>query len=72
MPTRQLVAKELAEIFKIIAHPDRVRIIESRPISSRKRWRVIEVVTSQARLEGAPAGETADQDQRDESNQVGA
>jgi DNA-binding transcriptional ArsR family regulator len=28
MPTRQLVAKELAEIFKIIAHPDRVRIIE--------------------------------------------
>lgn len=28
MPTRQLVAKELAEIFKIMAHPDRVRIIE--------------------------------------------
>lgn len=28
MPSRQLVAKELAEIFKIIAHPDRVRIIE--------------------------------------------
>lgn len=28
MPTRLLVAKELAEIFKIIAHPDRVRIIE--------------------------------------------
>lgn len=28
MPSRALVAKELAEIFKIIAHPDRVRIIE--------------------------------------------
>ncbi len=28
MPTRQLVAKELAEVFKIIAHPDRVRLIE--------------------------------------------
>jgi small subunit ribosomal protein S17 len=51
---------------------DRVRIIESRPISSRKRWRVIEVVTSQARLEGKPAGESAAQDQRDESKQVGA
>ena len=28
MPSRQLVAKELAEIFKIVAHPDRIRIIE--------------------------------------------
>lgn len=28
MPSRQVVAKELAEIFKLIAHPDRVRIIE--------------------------------------------
>lgn len=28
MPGRQLVAKELAEIFKIIAHPDRIRLIE--------------------------------------------
>ncbi len=28
MPSRQLVAKELSEIFKILAHPDRVRIIE--------------------------------------------
>lgn len=28
MPTRQVVAKELAEIFKLIAHPDRVRLIE--------------------------------------------
>ncbi|MEO1201121.1 MAG: metalloregulator ArsR/SmtB family transcription factor [Pseudomonadota bacterium] len=28
MPSRQIVAKELAEIFKIIAHPDRVRLIE--------------------------------------------
>ena len=28
MPQREVVAKELAEIFKIIAHPDRIRIIE--------------------------------------------
>jgi DNA-binding transcriptional ArsR family regulator len=28
MPDRQVVAKELAEMFKIIAHPDRIRIIE--------------------------------------------
>ena len=28
MHQRQLVAKELAEIFKILAHPDRIRIIE--------------------------------------------
>jgi len=28
MPDRQVVAKELADIFKIIAHPDRIRIIE--------------------------------------------
>ncbi len=27
MPSRRIVSKELAEIFKIIAHPDRVRII---------------------------------------------
>ncbi len=28
MPSRQVVAKELAEIFKILAHPDRIRLIE--------------------------------------------
>jgi DNA-binding transcriptional ArsR family regulator len=28
MPSRQVVSKELSEIFKILAHPDRVRIIE--------------------------------------------
>jgi DNA-binding transcriptional ArsR family regulator len=28
MPDRLVVAKELADIFKIIAHPDRIRIIE--------------------------------------------
>lgn len=28
MPSRQVVAKELAEIFKIVAHPDRIRMIE--------------------------------------------
>ena len=28
MPSRQVVARELADIFKLIAHPDRIRIIE--------------------------------------------
>lgn len=28
MPKRQLVAKELAEMLRVIAHPDRIRIIE--------------------------------------------
>ncbi len=28
MPSRQVVAKELAEIFKIVANPDRIRLIE--------------------------------------------
>ena len=28
MPSRQVAAKELSEVFKILAHPDRVRIIE--------------------------------------------
>lgn len=28
MPSRQVVARELAEIFKIIGHPDRIRIVE--------------------------------------------
>ena len=28
MPKRVLIAKELAAIFKLIAHPDRIRIIE--------------------------------------------
>ncbi|MEL7481462.1 MAG: metalloregulator ArsR/SmtB family transcription factor [Pseudomonadota bacterium] len=28
MPSRNLVAKELAELFKIVAHPDRIRLIE--------------------------------------------
>ena len=28
MPNRQLVARELAEVFKLLSHPDRVRIIE--------------------------------------------
>ncbi|MEM8548437.1 MAG: metalloregulator ArsR/SmtB family transcription factor [Pseudomonadota bacterium] len=28
MPDRLLVAKELADIFKLIAHPDRIRLIE--------------------------------------------
>ncbi len=28
MPSRQVAAKELAEIFKTIAHPDRIRLIE--------------------------------------------
>lgn len=28
MPSRLLVAKELADILKVIAHPDRIRLIE--------------------------------------------
>jgi len=28
MPSRQVVARELSEIFKLIAHPDRIRVIE--------------------------------------------
>ena len=28
MPSRLLVARELADLFKVVAHPDRVRIIE--------------------------------------------
>ncbi len=28
MPNRLVVAKELADIFKVIAHPDRIRLIE--------------------------------------------
>jgi DNA-binding transcriptional ArsR family regulator len=28
VPSRQLVAKELAEIFKLMSHPDRIRLIE--------------------------------------------
>ena len=28
MPSRQLVAKELGEVFKVLAHPDRIRLIE--------------------------------------------
>ncbi len=29
MPQRNLVAKELADIFRVMTHPDRIRIIES-------------------------------------------
>lgn len=28
MPSRQVVAKEIAEIFKLLANPDRIRLIE--------------------------------------------
>lgn len=28
MPSRQVVARELAEVFKLIAHPDRIRVVE--------------------------------------------
>ncbi|HOP18910.1 MAG TPA: metalloregulator ArsR/SmtB family transcription factor [Amphiplicatus sp.] len=28
MPDRRVVAKELAEIFKLVSHPDRIRLIE--------------------------------------------
>lgn len=35
MPSRQVVAKELSEVFKILAHPDRVRIIEELGLGER-------------------------------------
>lgn len=28
MPSRQIIAKELAEVFRVIAHADRIRLIE--------------------------------------------
>ncbi|MDH4109757.1 MAG: metalloregulator ArsR/SmtB family transcription factor [Gammaproteobacteria bacterium] len=28
MPSRQLVARELSEVFKVLAHPDRIRLVE--------------------------------------------
>ena len=28
MPSRQIIAKELTEVFKVIAHADRIRLIE--------------------------------------------
>lgn len=28
MPNRQVIAKELADILKVIAHPDRIRLVE--------------------------------------------
>lgn len=28
MPSRQVVAKDLAELFKVVSHPDRIRVIE--------------------------------------------
>lgn len=28
MPARRLVSKELAEVFKVLSHPDRIRLIE--------------------------------------------
>jgi len=28
MPSRRIVSRELAEVFKVIAHPDRIRLIE--------------------------------------------
>lgn len=28
MPSRKLIAKEMAEIFKILANPDRIRLVE--------------------------------------------
>ncbi len=28
MPSRNIVARELAELFKVLGHPDRVRLIE--------------------------------------------
>jgi len=44
MPTRQLVARELAEIFKIIAHPDRVRIIEELRVGEKDVKTLVDVL----------------------------
>ena len=44
MPSRVIVAKELAEIFKIIAHPDRVRIIEELHIGEKDVNTLVELL----------------------------
>lgn len=35
MPSRVIIAKELAELFKVISHPDRIRVIEELHSSER-------------------------------------
>lgn len=35
MPSRALVAKEMAEIFKVLSHPDRIRLVEELRASER-------------------------------------
>ena len=49
MPSRQVVSKELAEIFKILAHPDRVRIIEELRIGEKD----VNTLAEQLELPGA-------------------
>lgn len=48
MPNREMVAKELADIFKLIAHPDRIRLIEELRFEERD-------VNSLARILSLPA-----------------
>ncbi|MEM6710032.1 MAG: metalloregulator ArsR/SmtB family transcription factor [Pseudomonadota bacterium] len=45
MPSRKLVARELAEVFKVLAHPDRIRVIEELRLDEQ------DVATLAARLE---------------------
>lgn len=35
MPSRSLVARDLAELMKVLAHPDRIRLIEELRINER-------------------------------------
>ena len=42
MPSRQVVSKELSEIFKVLAHPDRVRIIEELGAGERDVTAIVE------------------------------
>jgi small subunit ribosomal protein S17 len=37
-------AKFVLRTKKLYAHDDRVRVMETRPLSKNKRWRVVEVV----------------------------
>ena len=41
---------------------DQVRIIETRPLSKTKRWRLLEIVRRQAGVEAAPVAEHEEQE----------
>ena len=44
MPSRALVAKELASIFKVIAHPDRIRLIEELRVGEKDVNTLVEIL----------------------------